>query len=142
MALFQKNLRYVAEVADINAPSDPQWATANRIALDLDTMRLRDFSAAGKKPGQTPALIDAPYAGHSSTIADPAVGKSLVAPLEKNGLDHNLVTDWKSATHAINIGSELSGMVLKVNLDVNDRIRKGQVLVELDPAMLRDQILR
>jgi HlyD family secretion protein len=41
-----------------------------------------------------------------------------------------------------NIGSELSGTVLKVNVDVNDRVRKGQVLVELDTAKLRDQILR
>jgi len=45
-------------------------------------------------------------------------------------------------TRSINIGSELSGTVLKVNVDVNDRIRKGQVLVELDTAKLRDQILR
>jgi HlyD family secretion protein len=45
-------------------------------------------------------------------------------------------------TRSINIGSELSGTVLKVNVDVNDRITKGQVLVELDPAKLRDQILR
>ncbi|MBK6741634.1 MAG: efflux RND transporter periplasmic adaptor subunit [Hydrogenophilales bacterium] len=43
-------------------------------------------------------------------------------------------------TRSINIGSELSGTVLKVNVDVNDRIRKGQVLVELDTAKLRDQI--
>ena len=45
-------------------------------------------------------------------------------------------------TRAINIGSELSGTVLKVNVDVNDKIHKGQVLVELDTAKLRDQILR
>lgn len=45
-------------------------------------------------------------------------------------------------TRAISIGSELSGTVLKVNVDVNDRIKKGQVLVELDTAKLRDQILR
>lgn len=45
-------------------------------------------------------------------------------------------------TRAIAIGSELSGTVLKVNVDVNDRIRKGQVLVELDTAKLSDQILR
>jgi HlyD family secretion protein len=45
-------------------------------------------------------------------------------------------------TRSINIGSELSGTVLKVNVDVNDRIRKGQVLVELDTAKLNDQILR
>jgi HlyD family secretion protein len=45
-------------------------------------------------------------------------------------------------TRSISIGSELSGTVLKVNVDVNDRIHKGQVLVELDTAKLRDQILR
>lgn len=45
-------------------------------------------------------------------------------------------------TRSINVGSELSGTVLKVNADVNDRVRKGQVLVELDTAKLRDQILR
>jgi HlyD family secretion protein len=45
-------------------------------------------------------------------------------------------------TRTINIGSELSGTVLKVNVDVNDRIRKGQVLVVLDTAKLQEQILR
>ena len=45
-------------------------------------------------------------------------------------------------TRTVNIGSELSGTVLKVNVDVNDRVKKGQVLVELDTAKLRDQILR
>lgn len=45
-------------------------------------------------------------------------------------------------TRSINIGSELSGTVLKVNVDVNDHIKKGQVLVVLDTAKLRDQILR
>jgi HlyD family secretion protein len=45
-------------------------------------------------------------------------------------------------TRSINIGSELSGTVLKVNVDVNDRIKKGQVLVVLDTAKLRDQIAR
>lgn len=44
-------------------------------------------------------------------------------------------------TRSIAIGSELSGTVLKVNVDVNDRIKKGQVLVVLDTAKLRDQIL-
>jgi len=45
-------------------------------------------------------------------------------------------------TRTISIGSELSGTVLKVNVDVNDSIKKGQVLVVLDTAKLRDQILR
>ena len=45
-------------------------------------------------------------------------------------------------TRAITIGSELSGIVRQVNVDVNDRIKKGQVLVVLDTAKLSDQILR
>ncbi len=45
-------------------------------------------------------------------------------------------------TRSTGIGSELSGTVLKVNVDVNDRIRKGQVLVVLDTAKLRDQVQR
>lgn len=45
-------------------------------------------------------------------------------------------------TRTISIGSELSGTVLKVNADVNDVVRKGQVLAVLDTAKLRDQILR
>jgi HlyD family secretion protein len=45
-------------------------------------------------------------------------------------------------TSAVNVGSELSGTVARVLVDINDRVRKGQVLVELDTAKLRDQISR
>jgi HlyD family secretion protein len=45
-------------------------------------------------------------------------------------------------TRSINIGSELSGTVLKVNVDVNDFVKKGQVMVVLDDAKLKNQILR
>lgn len=45
-------------------------------------------------------------------------------------------------TRSVNIGSELSGTVKQVLVDVNDRVRKGQVLVVLDTAKLSDQVLR
>ncbi len=45
-------------------------------------------------------------------------------------------------TRSVSIGSELSGTVLRVLVDVNDRVRKGQVLVELDTAKLQDQVAR
>ena len=45
-------------------------------------------------------------------------------------------------TRSVNIGSELSGTVLRVLVDVNDRVKKGQVLVELDTAKLTDQVTR
>ena len=40
-------------------------------------------------------------------------------------------------TRTVNIGSELSGTVRRVSVDVNDPVKKGQVLVELDTAKLR-----
>ena len=45
-------------------------------------------------------------------------------------------------TRSVNIGSELSGTVSRVLVDVNDIVKKGQVLVELDTAKLNDQIVR
>lgn len=45
-------------------------------------------------------------------------------------------------TRSVSIGSELSGTVLRVLVDVNDRVKKGQVLVELDTAKLNDQVVR
>lgn len=45
-------------------------------------------------------------------------------------------------TRAVNIGSELSGTVQRVLVDVNDQVKKGQVLVELDTSKLQDQVAR
>lgn len=101
MTLFKDNLRFIAESESITAPPAPEWATPNRIALDLDTLRLRDFSPAGLEAAGTPVLIDAPYAGHSSAIADFAPGQSLVETLQACGLARVMVTDWKSATAAM-----------------------------------------
>jgi HlyD family secretion protein len=45
-------------------------------------------------------------------------------------------------TNKVDIGSELSGTVARVLVDVNDRVKKGQVLAELDSAKLGDQVVR
>ena len=45
-------------------------------------------------------------------------------------------------TRTVNIGSELSGTVRRVLVDVNDPVKKGQVLLELDTAKLGAQIQR
>lgn len=94
---FEDNLEFAAAAGAITAPAPPEWASANRIVADLDVMRLRDFSAAAGA-GRTPVLVDAPYAGHSSTIADFANGQSLVQTLLASGLQRVLCTDWKAAT--------------------------------------------
>lgn len=64
-------------------------------------------------------------------------------PVARGNLTLNVTANGTlQPTRSINIGSELSGTVLKVNVDVNDRVTKGQVMVVLDTAKLQDQILR
>jgi poly(3-hydroxybutyrate) depolymerase len=101
MRLYQDNLHYLAEAAEITFPPPPTWASPNRILLDLDTMLLRDFSPTEVPNSVVPVLVDAPYAGHSSTVADYAKGHSLVETLQAGGVARVLVTDWKSATEAM-----------------------------------------
>jgi HlyD family secretion protein len=43
-------------------------------------------------------------------------------------------------TRSVAVGSELSGTVVRVTVDVNDRVKKGQLLVELDRAKLTDAV--
>ncbi len=42
----------------------------------------------------------------------------------------------------VEIGSELSGTVAKVNVDVNDQVKAGQVLASLDTTRLKAQVLQ
>jgi HlyD family secretion protein len=39
--------------------------------------------------------------------------------------------------NTVEVGAEVSGKVLKVNADFNDRVKKGQVLAEIDPEQQR-----
>jgi polyhydroxyalkanoate depolymerase len=96
IANMQRNLDYDVAVKAVDYPAPPEWATPNRIRLDLKAMRLREFSEGG--PGIIPVLVDAPFAGHSATIADYDRGQSLVETMLANGARHLLVTDWKAAT--------------------------------------------
>jgi poly(3-hydroxyalkanoate) synthetase len=77
-----------------DAPPLP-WTTPNKVALELCTMRLRDFSRA--KRGQ-PLLICGPYALHSTLIADFAVGHSIIERLQQSAIDRIFLTDWRSAS--------------------------------------------
>lgn len=117
LKLVKDNLSYLAEAAEIEAPPPPEWATPNRILLDLDTMRLRDFSTPGADG--VPVLVDAPYAGHDSTIADYARGQSLVETLLASGLRRVLVTDWRSATPEMR-DFDIDKYLAEINVAVDD----------------------
>ena len=96
LRMTERNLDFLREATKIRHPPPPRWASANTVRLDLPTMRLREFGRADA--GTVPVLVDAPYAGHSATIADYDEGQSLVSTLLANGLPHVLATDWKPAT--------------------------------------------
>ncbi len=92
--IFAKNLEFVEEEIKINEGLRPKLATANKVRLELRTMTLRDYGSGGGLP----TLVDAPYAGHTSVIADYAKGQSLIETLLAGGISHVALTDWKSAT--------------------------------------------
>ena len=79
---------------DDTAVREPAWATPNTVALDLKTVRLRDFSTTREGVA---TLLCAPYALHGAGIVDLLPGHSLVAALRLAGLANLFVTHWRSA---------------------------------------------
>jgi poly(3-hydroxybutyrate) depolymerase len=119
LELFRENLKFLEEAANISAPPEPVWASPNRVALDLDTMRLRDFSRQQPAAGKCPVIVDAPYAGHTAMIADYALGQSLVEVFLGRGIDRVLVTDWKSAKPEMR-DFDIDKYLAEINVAVDD----------------------
>ncbi len=96
---FEDYLKYleVFEKTQIEKPA-PIWNTENKVRLDLNTLKLRDFSRGGKG---IYTLIVPPYAGHTSMIVDFSPKQSLIETLLENGIEKVCSIDWKSATEEI-----------------------------------------
>jgi len=72
-----------------------------------------------------------------------AVPNYITEPVSKGNLTLNVTANGTlQPTRSVSIGSELSGTVRRVLVDINDRVKKGQTLVELDTAKLGDQVTR
>jgi poly(3-hydroxyalkanoate) synthetase len=101
-ASLNEYVRHIAGSHEQDVPDQEQpWATPHHIRLELETMRLRDFSTSTH---DVPTLVCAPYALHGANIADFAPGHSLVETLRQSGVGRVHVTDWRSAT------SEMQGL--------------------------------
>ena len=61
-------------------------------------------------------------------------------------VDHGTITQTVTATGTINpvalinVGSQVSGTVVELKADFNDHVKKGQVLLKLDPTIFNAQI--
>jgi poly(3-hydroxybutyrate) depolymerase len=76
-------------------PQPPEGVTASEIALDLQAVRLRDFSLARRG---IPTILCSPFALHGAALADLASGHSLVAALRGAGIERLFMADWRSAS--------------------------------------------
>lgn len=82
--------------ADGDDASQPtEGTTLSEIALELHTVRLREFSQVNSG---VPTLLCTPLALHSAAVADLATGHSLVAALRGAGIERLFLADWRSAS--------------------------------------------
>ena len=130
----------------MNSPTPPASTPS---AADLQTL-LNEDRARPWWQRPTTWLIAAALlvlaAGLTYWLAQKKTGAApryVTETVRKGNLTLNVLANGTlQPTRSVNIGSELSGTVKRVLVDVNDRIKKGQALVELDTAKLSDQVLR
>ncbi len=113
---------------------------------------LRDLVVKGGKPrfgGRARLLLGAGAVVLAGLLAFALFGNGAAddvpryrtEPAKKGELLINVsATGNLHPTNQVDVGSELSGMIEAVLVDVNDRVRKGQVLARLDTLKLRDQV--
>ena len=88
-------LDLAGDTADHRISLEPEGATPSQIALELNTVRLRDLSTA--RAGIS-TLLCAPFALHGAGVADLAEEHSLVATLLAAGIDRLFLVNWRSAS--------------------------------------------
>ncbi|WP_439114733.1 efflux RND transporter periplasmic adaptor subunit [Hydrogenophaga sp.] len=133
----------------MTTPNTPTPAAPNKAAANLNTLLGDDKPAPWwQRPslwlGVAAVLVAAGgiyyWQAQKQTSAAPVY---VTEALRKGNLTLTVSANGTlQPTRAVNIGSELSGTVKRVLVDVNDRVKTGQVLVELDTAKLNDQVLR
>lgn len=80
------------------------------------------------------------WQGRQVTQAAP---RYLTEPVTRGNLSITVTANGTlQPTRQVSLGSELSGTIKRVHVDVNDTVRAGQVLIELDTSKLDDQLTR
>jgi poly(3-hydroxybutyrate) depolymerase len=94
-SIAARMLEFAPDADDARTAQEPEGATPGRIALELNTVRLRDFTTA---ESGVPTLLCPPLALHGATVADLAAGHSLVGALRGGGIERLFMADWRSAS--------------------------------------------
>lgn len=67
----------------------------------------------------------------------------ITQPMQKGDLTVEVSANGTiNPVRTVSLGSELSGIVRKVNVDVNDPVKQGQILIELDDTKLKASVER
>jgi HlyD family secretion protein len=63
------------------------------------------------------------------------------APVLRGGISREIITSGTLRPLTdVDVGTDVSGRIVKVNVDFNSRVHKGQVLAEIDPTPFRDDV--
>lgn len=101
----------------LSEAGEEEWPSSNRVVLELEGMRLRDFSVAANS--QRAVLVVAPFALHNSRIADLSSEHSLIEALHVNGCSRLFLTDWRSATAKTRLRT-IDSYLCDLNVAVDD----------------------
>lgn len=71
----------------------------------------------------------------------PAESRYLTATVERGAITQTVSANGTlNPVTLVNVGSQVSGIVKKIYADFNDHVKAGQILLELDPALIEAQL--
>jgi len=80
------------------------------------------------------------YAKRGSDAKAPPL-KYRASAVDTGSITHTVTaTGTINPVALVNVGSQVSGTVVELNADFNDRVKKGQVLLKLDPTIFNAQV--
>ncbi len=80
------------------------------------------------------------WARHNSEPKTPPLNYRASA-VDTGSITHTVTaTGTINPVALVNVGSQVSGTVVELNADFNDRVKKGQVLLKLDPTIFNAQV--
>ncbi|QOY93528.1 efflux RND transporter periplasmic adaptor subunit [Massilia sp. UMI-21] len=100
--------------------------TKKRVAIAAGVIVVGGAAAAWMMPKGEPEIPPSKY--RTAAVDVGAINQTVTA------------TGTINPVALVNVGSQVSGTVVELNADFNDRVRKGQVLLKLDPTIFNAQI--